>query len=86
MAVALARPFADPPGDGAARAGHVTGLRALAERVAPTSLARDRTLPVLPALTGLVGGGLRRGATATVTGSRPGGGATSLALALAAAA
>jgi len=45
----------------------------------PVSLARERTLPVLPALAGLLPeGGLRRGSTVTVSG------ATSLALALAA--
>jgi hypothetical protein len=43
----------------------------------PVSLARERTLPVLPALTGLLPeGGLRRGSTVAVSG------ATSLALAL----
>ena len=85
MVVALARPFADPTGGDGDDARQVAGLRALAERVAPTALARDRTLPVLPALTGLVGAGLRRGATATVAGG-PGLGATSLAFALVAAA
>ena len=45
----------------------------------PVSLARERTLPVLPALAGLLPeGGLRRGSTVAVSG------ATSLALALAA--
>ena len=83
MVVALARSFADPPGDdGDNRAA---GLRALAERVAPTTLACDRALPVLPALTGLVGAGLRRGGTVTVAGEA-GLGATSLAFALVAAA
>ena len=85
MVAALARPFADPSGEGNDGAGQVAALRALAERVAPTTLARDRVLPVLPALTGLVGPGLRRGSTATVTGG-PGLGATSLAFALLAAA
>ncbi|MEO5680660.1 MAG: hypothetical protein ABIS47_13435 [Acidimicrobiales bacterium] len=98
MVVALNRPFIDPDDD-AGRAGQAAALRALAERVAPTTLARDRTLPVLPALAGLLGpsgpaerenlgpsgAGLRRGATATVAGGR-GLGATSLAFALVAAA
>jgi len=85
MVVALHRSFLDEEGD-RDRAGQAADLRALAERVAPTSLARDRTLPVLPALAGLVGAaGLRRGATATVAGGR-GLGATSLAFALVAAA
>ena len=83
MVVALASSFADPSGsDGEGRGA---ALRALSERVAPTSLARDRTLPVLPGLTGLVGAGLRRGSTATVAGG-DGLGATSLAFALVAAA
>ena len=60
-------------------------LDALAERVRPVTLARDRQLPVLPPLEPLLpGGGLRRGATVAVgadTGVR---GAASLALALAA--
>jgi hypothetical protein len=64
---------------------------ALAERhpealqglVRPTTLARERTLPVLDALAPVVpGGALRRGSTVAV-GASPGG-ATSLALALAA--
>jgi hypothetical protein len=56
-------------------------LGELAERVRPVTLTRERRLPVLPALEGLVpGGGLRRGTTVSV-GSAVGG-ATSLALAL----
>ena len=85
MVVALARSFADPPGDDGDGARRAAGLRALAQRVAPTSLAGERTLPVLPDLTGLVGAGLRRGATVTVAGEA-GRGATSLAFALVAAA
>ena len=81
--VALAGSFADPSGDDGE--GRGAGLRALVERVAPTSLARDRTLPVLPGLMGLVGAGLRRGSTVTVAGE-VGLGATSLAFALVAAA
>jgi hypothetical protein len=77
-------------------------LQGLAGNVRPLSLARERVLPVLPALAGLVPGGLRRGTTVVVTTStvttstvttstRPDGagmpqGATSLALSLAAAA
>lgn len=88
-------------GDRADRADWAADLRALAERVAPTSLARDRSLPLLPALNALLGPvttaspgapgqsgpapGLRRGSTATVAGGR-GSGATSLAFALVAAA
>ena len=90
--MALARPFNDPGGDDdGLRAVQAADLRALAERVAPSTLARDRTLPVLPALAGMLGPsgppapGLRRGATATVAGGR-GLGATSLAFALVAAA
>lgn len=92
---------AGPPGDRLAgrpaTAGAVTGaggaaaaavdaaVGALAERVRPTDLARDRTLPVLPAFDDLLPAtGLRRGTIAAV-GARPGvTGATSLALALAA--
>lgn len=56
---------------------------ALAERVRPTTLAREHRLPVLAALDGLIpGGGLRRGSTLSVDGPA----ATSLALAAAAAA
>ena len=60
-------------------------VEALAERVRPTDLARDRRLPVLPAFDGLLpASGLRRGTTAAVD-ARPGvAGASSLALALAA--
>lgn len=61
-------------------------LDALAERIRPLALRRDDHLPVLPALTGLLPGeGLRRGSTVAVAGDA-GGGATSLALALVAAA
>lgn len=60
-------------------------LDTLAERVRPTTLARDQRFPVLPPLEPLLpGAGLRRGSTVAV-GVAPGGtGATSLALALAA--
>jgi hypothetical protein len=70
-----------PPAPGRA-AGPIA---ALGERVRPTDLARDRRLPVLPALDDLLpASGLRRGTTAAVD-ARPGvAGATSLALALAA--
>ncbi len=92
--MALARPVGDPGGDRRGSDGQAADLRALAERLAPSRLARDRTVPVLPALAGLLGPsgpsergepGLRRGATATVAGER-GLGATSLAYALVAAA
>ena len=55
----------------------------LVERVRPTTLAREQRLPVLPAFEGLIpGAGLRRGSTLSVDGAA----ATSLALAVAAAA
>ena len=77
----------DPvPGDRADERPLAPGhIEALAERVRPTDLARDRRLPVLPALDALLpASGLRRGTTAAVD-ARPGvTGATSLALALAA--
>jgi hypothetical protein len=45
-------------------------LREVARRTRPHTLARDRSLPVLPALTSLLPeGGLRRGSTIAVTGS-----------------
>jgi hypothetical protein len=57
---------------------------ALAERVRPVMLARDRQLPVLPALEPLFpGGALRRGSVVAVDAG-PESGMTSLALALAA--
>lgn len=62
----------------------VEALAQVAQRVAPVALARDQTLPVLAALESLLTeGGLRRGSTVAVGG---GPGATSLALALGAAA
>lgn len=58
-------------------------VQALAERVRPVTLTRERRLPVLPALELLLpGGGLRRGATLSVGAVAGVGGATSLALAL----
>ena len=55
----------------------------LAERIRPTTLAREQRFPVLPALEPLIpGAGLRRGSTLAVDGPA----ATSLALAVAAAA
>lgn len=85
--LASARRDAGAVGASAERLRELTALTQLAElagRVAPVTLAGQRTLPVLPALVDLVAGpGLRRGATLTVTGSadRPWG-ATALALAL----
>jgi len=64
----------------------VAALRELAGRVGPVTLARDRVLPVLPALAAVVGEGLRRGSTITVTGASRPLGATTLALAIGAAA
>jgi hypothetical protein len=54
-------------------------LRELAERARPVALAREQTLPVIPALQGLLpGGALQRGSTVSVDGHA----ATSLTLAL----
>ena len=53
-------------------------LAETAQRIRPTTLAVDRTLPVLEALTGLLPDGLRRGVTVGVSGA----GARSMALAL----
>ena len=56
-------------------------LRLVADRVAPLTLAHQRTLPLLPAVSDLfVGGSLQRGLTVAVNGI----GATSMALVLAA--
>ncbi|MEZ5245215.1 MAG: hypothetical protein R2707_08980 [Acidimicrobiales bacterium] len=64
-----------------AAAERVRDLRLVANQVAPLALARERTLPLLPALTSLFPeGGLRRGSIVAVGGV----GATSLALAVAA--
>jgi hypothetical protein len=64
-----------------AAAERVTDLRLVADKVAPLALARERTMPLLPALTSLFPeGGLRRGSMVAVGGV----GATSLALAVAA--
>ncbi|MEX2293326.1 MAG: hypothetical protein WD691_06015 [Acidimicrobiales bacterium] len=59
-------------------------LAEIAERVQPTTLARDQQrLPVLPPLEGLLpGAGLRRGATVAVGAAAGVSGATTLALAL----
>ena len=58
-----------------------TSLPDVARLTRPLTLARDQTLPVLPALTGLVpDGGLQRGAPSPSRAAR---GATTLALALA---
>lgn len=62
-------------------------LGELTERVRPVTLTREQRLPVLPALEGLLpGAGLRRGATVSIGSAVGVGGATSLALALVAAA
>jgi hypothetical protein len=63
-------------------------MRELADRARPVSLAREQVVAVLPPLAGLFpDGGLRRGSTVVVhPGPRVGAGATSLALALLAAA
>ena len=53
-------------------------LAETAQRIRPTTLAVDRALPVLEALTGLLPDGLRRGVTVGVSGA----GARSMALAL----
>ena len=73
---------------GGMRSGAATEqLGTLAERVRPVTLTREQRLPALPALEGLLpGGGLRRGATVSVGSSAGAGGATSLAMALVAAA
>jgi hypothetical protein len=55
-------------GAASSRAAALVGEE-LAARAAPISLARERMLPVLPALEELLPGGLRRGATIAVAGS-----------------
>jgi len=77
--------FAFPAGDSSSPRSrqHPAGL---ADRVRPTTPVAGRTLPVPPPLAPLFpAGSLRRGTTTTVTG-QPGHGATTLALALMAAA
>lgn len=86
--VAFPVPTSDPSFDGPdlaaqpglrSQSGQLAELRRLAERVAPVVLAREQTLPVLPALQPLLPGrALRRGTQVAVGGL----GATSLALAL----
>lgn len=75
MVFASMLPAETPVGPSTDRA---TGLAEVARRVSPTVLAVDRTLPVAPALAGLLPGGLRRGTTVGISGV----GARSLALAL----
>jgi hypothetical protein len=60
------------------REAQLAALARVRQRAAPVVLARDRALPVLPALEPLLPDGLRRGATLAVAGG-PGG--TTLALA-----
>lgn len=50
------------------RAGRLARLRELAGDLSPVTLARDRCLPVLPAIEALLPGGLRRGSTVSVDG------------------
>jgi hypothetical protein len=70
------------PGELAGTAG-TAELAELAERVRPVTLTRERRLPVLPPLEGLLpGAGLRRGTTVSVRAAPGLGGATSLAMAL----
>jgi hypothetical protein len=65
----------------------LSAIGELAERVRPVTLAREQRLPVLPAVEPLVpGAGLRRGSTVSIGVAAGACGATSLALALAAAA
>lgn len=64
---------------------HLTAsLQQVAHRVRPTSLAREHVLPVAPVLSGLLPGGLPRGATVAIGSADRSAvcGATSLALAL----
>ncbi len=58
-------------------------LRTLVEQVRPVTLARERRLPVLDALGGLLpGAGLRRGASVEISAAPGASGGTSLAMAL----
>jgi hypothetical protein len=69
----------DPPG--------LDQLRELDDRFRPVTLAERQVLPVLEPLTSLFpGGGLRRGSVVAIASTRPGGAATSCALAAVAAA
>ncbi|HEY8524506.1 MAG TPA: hypothetical protein VIL48_06065 [Acidimicrobiales bacterium] len=66
-------------------AAALASLGSLADRVRPVVLARDRQLPVLPALEPLLpGGALARGSVVAVGAAAGASGTTSLALALAA--
>jgi len=80
--VALADP-AEPLGGAPARVPLPAALRQVVERSQPVALAGERSLPVAPAFDALLPQGLRRGATVAL---RRGPGATTLALALGAAA
>jgi hypothetical protein len=86
--VALAEPHVEPHVEAIAepaggRDQQLAALIGARQRVTPLVLARERSLPVLAALESLLPDGLRRGSTLTVEG---GAGATTLALAIVAAA
>ena len=57
-------------------------LRDIADRARPVALAQEQVLPVLPALAGLLPGGLQRGTTVQIAAAGSGIGSTSLALAV----
>jgi len=84
--VALAEPLPDPSAPGFRPARRGPGLAEVAQRVRPVVLAGERRLAVPGPLGGVLpGGGLQRGSVVRVEGM-PGAGATSLVLALLAAA
>lgn len=65
------------------RSSALAALAAAGEQARPLVLARSRTLPVAPALSGLLpDGALRRGSSVLVEAAEGAGGATALALAL----
>jgi recA bacterial DNA recombination protein len=84
--VALAEPLPDASAPGFRPSRRGPGLAEVAQRVRPVVLARERRLAVPGPLGGVLpGGGLQRGSVVRVEGM-PGAGATSLVLALLAAA